>query len=263
MIELSNVIVHLSGKLIVDDISFSARAGELTAICGPNGSGKTTTMKAISGELAYAGSARINGDEITGFEPWKLASIRGVLPQASAISFPYTVREIVRMGLTTGRNRQPELSERIAAGALAAVDLGGFEGRFYQELSGGEQQRVQLARVLCQIPEPVVDGKPCWLLLDEPVSSLDISHQLAIMKLAKSFCQRGGGVVAVMHDLNLTALFADRMALLKSGRLATFGAVKDVLTDSHLETVFGCKLRVNCVPTGQTPFVLAHSALAD
>jgi iron complex transport system ATP-binding protein len=263
MIELSNLSVRLSGKPVIDGISFSARAGELTAICGPNGSGKTTTMKAISGELAYAGSTRINGEEIADLEPWRLASIRGVLPQASTISFPFTVREIVRMGLTTGRNRQPELSERIAAGALAAVDLGGFEGRFYQELSGGEQQRVQLARVLCQIPEPVVDGKPCWLLLDEPVSSLDISHQLAIMTLAKSFCQRGGGVIAVMHDLNLTALFADRMALLKAGRLATFGTVKDVLTDGHLETVFGCKLRVNHVPTDETPFVLAHSALVD
>jgi iron complex transport system ATP-binding protein len=263
MIELSNLSVQLSGKPVVDGISFSARAGELTAICGPNGSGKTTTMKAISGELAYAGSARINGEEIADLEPWRLASIRGVLPQASTISFPFTVREIVRMGLATGRNRQPELADRIAAGALAAVDLAGFEGRFYQELSGGEQQRVQLARVLCQIPEPVVDGKPCWLLLDEPVSSLDISHQLVIMKLAKSFCRRGGGVVAVMHDLNLTALFADRMALLKSGRLAAFGAMKSVLTDRHLETVFGCKLRVNCVPTDQTPFVLAHSALVD
>jgi iron complex transport system ATP-binding protein len=263
MIELSNLSVQLSGKPVVDGINFLARAGELTAICGPNGSGKTTTMKAISGELRYAGSARINGDEIADLEPWKLASIRGVLPQASTISFPFTVREIVRMGLTTGRNRQPELSDRIAAGALAAVDLAGFEGRFYQELSGGEQQRVQLARVLCQIPEPVVDGKPCWLLLDEPVSSLDISHQLAIMRLAKSFCRLGGGVVAVMHDLNLTALFADQMALLKSGRLAAFGPVKDVLTDGHLETVFGCKLRVNLVPKDETPFVLAHSALVD
>lgn len=263
MIELLNLSVQLSGKPVVEAVSFSARAGELTAICGPNGSGKTTTMKAISGELAYGGSVRINSAEITNLQPWQLASVRGVLPQASTISFPFTVREIVRMGLTTGRNRQPELADRIAAEALAAVDLVDFEGRFYQELSGGEQQRVQLARVLCQIPDPVVDGKPCWLFLDEPVSSLDISHQLAIMTLAKTFCRRGGGVIAVMHDLNLTALFADRMALLKSGKLAAFGPVGEVLTDIHLEKVFGCKLQVNRVPLDGTPFVLAHSALAD
>jgi iron complex transport system ATP-binding protein len=263
MIELSNLSVTLSGKTVIEDISFKAAAGELTALCGPNGSGKTTTMKAISGELAYAGSARINGEQVSAVEPWRLASVRGVLPQASTISFPFTVREIVRMGLTAGRNRHPEQSDRIAAGALAAVDLAGFEKRFYQELSGGEQQRVQLARVLCQIPEPVVDGRPCWLLLDEPVSSLDISHQLAIMTFAKSFCLRGGGVVAVMHDLNLTALFADSMALLKSGKLVACGAVGGVLTDGNLETVFGCKLRLNIVPDDETPFVLAQSALTD
>jgi iron complex transport system ATP-binding protein len=263
MIELTDLSVRLSGKPVVENISFAARAGELTAICGPNGSGKTTTMKAISGEIGYSGSARINGAEIAALEPWKLATIRGVLPQASTISFPYTVREIVRMGMTAGRNRQPELADRIMEGALSAVDLVGFEGRFYQELSGGEQQRVQLTRVLCQIPHPVVDGKPCWLLLDEPVSSLDISHQLTIMTLARAFCRCGGGVVAVMHDLNLTALFADRMALLKSGRLTAFGPVKDVLTDSHLEKVFGCSLKVNQPPADETPFVLAHSALAD
>jgi iron complex transport system ATP-binding protein len=253
--------VHLSGKAIVSDVAFTARAGELTAIAGPNGSGKTTTMKAVSGELRYHGSVRLNGNEVRTLQPWQLASVRGVLPQASSISFPFTVREIVRMGLTSGLNLHPEKAEETALAALAAVDLGGFEGRFYQELSGGEQQRVQLARVLCQIAEPVVDGKPCWLLLDEPVSSLDISHQLTIMRLARDFCQRGGGVIAVMHDLNLTALFADRIVLMKSGRVAASGSIRDVLTDDVLLSVFGCPLRVNQVPADGTPFVLAHSAV--
>jgi len=263
MIDVSNLSVRLAGKTIVQDVSFVAEAGTLTAICGPNGSGKTTTMKAISGELAYQGSVHMNSSEIRGLEPWQLAEMRGVLPQASSISFPFTVREIVRMGLTSGRNRHPEQADRTAAEALASVDLAGFEGRFYQELSGGEQQRVQLARVICQISEPVLEGKPCWLLLDEPVSSLDISHQLTIMTLAQRFCQHGGGVVAVMHDLNLTALFADRMVLLKAGRLQAAGPVKEVLTDRHLQDVFGCNLRVNRVPANDAPFVLAHSALAD
>ncbi|MBB4276870.1 heme ABC transporter ATP-binding protein [Rhizobium mongolense] len=262
MIELSCISVRLSGKTIVHDLSFTAKAGQLTAIAGPNGSGKTTTMKAISGELSCDGSVRINGEEVKTMQPWQLAAIRGVLPQASAISFPFTVREVVRMGLTTGLNLHPEQAEQIAARALAAVDLGGFEGRFYQELSGGEQQRVQLARVLCQICEPVVDGKPCWLLLDEPVSSLDISHQLTIMSLARKFCDAGGGVIAVMHDLNLTALFADQIVLMKAGGLAAAGSVSDVLTDEGMQSVFGCRLRINQVPMDGTPFVLAHSALA-
>ncbi|PKA39333.1 heme ABC transporter ATP-binding protein [Rhizobium sullae] len=262
MIELSGISVRLSGKTIVHDVSFTAKAGQLTAIAGPNGSGKTTTMKAASGELSFDGSVRINGEEVKTMQPWQLAAVRGVLPQASAISFPFTVREIVRMGLTTGLNLHPEEAEQIAARALAAVDLGGFEGRFYQELSGGEQQRVQLARVLCQISEPVVDGKPCWLLLDEPVSSLDISHQLTIMSLARKFCDAGGGVIAVMHDLNLTALFADQIVLMEGGRLAAAGSVREVLTDERMQSVFGCQLRINQIPADGTPFVLAHSALA-
>ncbi|AJD42194.1 hemin ABC transporter ATP-binding protein HmuV [Rhizobium gallicum bv. gallicum R602sp] len=262
MIELSGISVRLSGKTIVHDVSLTAKAGQLTAIAGPNGSGKTTTMKAISGELSCDGSVRINGEEVKTMQPWQLAALRGVLPQASAISFPFTVREVVRMGLTTGLNLHPEQAEQIAARALAAVDLGGFEGRFYQELSGGEQQRVQLARVLCQICEPVVDGKPCWLLLDEPVSSLDISHQLTIMSLARKFCDAGGGVIAVMHDLNLTALFADQIVLMKAGGLAAAGSVSDVLTDERMQSVFGCPLRISQVPMDGTPFVLAHSALA-
>jgi len=261
MIDVSNLVVRLGGKAVVKEVSFAAEPGTLTAICGPNGSGKTTTMKAISGELAYQGSVHMNGSEIGSLQAWQLAEMRGVLPQASSISFPFTVREIVRMGLTTGRNSRPEQADRIAADALACVDLIGFEGRFYQELSGGEQQRVQLARVLCQISEPVIDGKPCWLLLDEPVSSLDISHQLTIMTLARQFCRRGGGVIAVMHDLNLTALFADQMVLLKEGQLRAAGPVREVLQDRHLQDIFGCNLRVNRIPTDGVPFVLAHSAL--
>ena len=262
MIDVSNVSVRLSGKSVLENVSFQAQAGELTAICGPNGSGKTTLMKAISGELPYKGSVKFGNDEVSRLEPWQMATIRAVLPQSSSLSFPFTVREIVRMGLTTGVNSRPEQADRIAAEALHSVDLAGFEGRFYQELSGGEQQRVQFARILCQIPEPIADGRPCWLLLDEPVSNLDISHQMAIMQLARGFCARGGGVLAVMHDLNLTALFADRITMLKSGRLAAAGPVTEVLTDETLQTVFGCALHVNRVPVNDVPFVLPHSAVS-
>jgi len=260
VIAVSNLCVSLGGRSVVESVDFTAKAGALTAICGPNGSGKTTIVKAISGELPYRGSIRLGGKEVSAMKPLPLALARGVLPQASSISFPFTVREIVRMGLTSGANTQPQHADRIAAEALHAVDLAGFEGRLYQELSGGEQQRVQFARVLCQIPEPVADGHPCWLLLDEPVSSLDISHQLAIMQLARSFCRAGGGVIAVMHDLNLSALFADQILLVKSGKRVATGAATDVLTDENLQQVFGCALHVNQRPADGTPFVLPHSA---
>ena len=107
---------------------------------------------------------------------------------------------------------------------MARVDLAGFGARFYQELSGGEQQRVQLARVLCQVWTPVLEGRPRYLFLDEPVSSLDIKHQLVIMDIARDFARRGGGVVAILHDLNLTAMYADRVLVMKRGRVAASGS---------------------------------------
>jgi iron complex transport system ATP-binding protein len=262
MITARNLTVSLSGKTIVHGVSLDAKAGQLTAIVGPNGSGKTTTMKAIAGELPSKGEITINGHALGSLEPWQLAVKRAVLPQAATIAFPFTVREIVRLGLTVGPNRHADRIEAITSDALAAVDLSGFAGRFYQELSGGEQQRVQLARVLSQIWEPVLDGEPCFLMLDEPVSALDIRHQLTIMQLARRYCEGGGGVIAVMHDLNLTAMFADHMVMMKNGRIERSGAPADVMTDDAMEAVFGCRMRINGVPAAGVPFVLPHTASA-
>ena len=259
MISVSDISVRLSGRQVLHGLSFDAIPGALTAIVGPNGSGKTTTLKAVSGEISpSAGRVTINGRDLASLKPWELALKRGVLPQSTVISFPFTVREIVRLGLSAGVDATSH--DRIAGQALEAVDLAGFSGRFYHELSGGEQQRVQLARLLCQIAAPVVDGEPRYLLLDEPVSSLDIRHQLTIMGLARQFCAGGGGVIAVMHDLNLTAMFADEIVMMKAGRIRARGAPKDVLTDATMEAVFGCRMRVNVAPAGSVPFVLPQSA---
>jgi iron complex transport system ATP-binding protein len=260
MIKATNLSVRLSGKPVLHGVSIEAEAGQLTAIVGPNGSGKTTSLKAIAGELPYDGTVSINGHNIVTLKPWELALKRAVLPQSTVISFPFTVREIVRMGLSVGAKADAGETDRIARDALEAVDLSGFAGRFYQELSGGEQQRVQLARALCQIWEPVQHGEPAFLLLDEPVSSLDIRHQLTIMRLARNFCERGGGVIAIMHDLNLTAMFADRMIMMKAGRVHATGHPNDVMTDAVMEAVFGCAMRVNTTPVSNTPFVLPHTA---
>jgi iron complex transport system ATP-binding protein len=260
MIRVENLTVRLGGKTVLDGVDLTAEAGRLTAIVGPNGSGKTTAMRAISGEIAYEGRITIGGDEIARLKPVELATRRAVLPQASVISFPFTVREIVRMGLTVGAaSADGATTEATTQAALEAVDLGGFAGRFYQELSGGEQQRVQLARALGQIFEPVRDGRPAFLLLDEPVSSLDIRHQLTIMELARDYGRRGGGVVAIMHDLNLTAMFADHVVMMKDGRVAASGPPRTVMTDARMEAVFGCAMRVGAMPPAGMPFVLPQT----
>ncbi|MEL6532424.1 MAG: iron ABC transporter, partial [Pseudomonadota bacterium] len=122
-------------------------------------------------------------------------------------------------------------------------------------------QRVQLARVLCQVWEPTFDGRPRWLFLDEPVSSLDIAHQLDVMAIAQDFARGGGGVVAVMHDLNLTAMFADKIAVMHQGRLVADGTPQEVMTDATLSRVYGCDLSVNQSPGPEATYILPHTAL--
>lgn len=260
MIEAHCVTVALGGRPILKDVDFQARPGELTAIIGPNGSGKTTLLRALTGELPATGDITFNGRDLGGYKPWQLAAKRAVLPQSTSLSFPFTVREIVRLGVTTGLlQADRRLGERLPDMALERVDLAGYAGRFYQELSGGEQQRVQLARVLCQVWRPVEDGEAKWLFLDEPVSSLDIRHQLDIMALARDFARAGGGVVAVMHDLNLTAMHADSVAVLHEGRLLLQGDMRTVISDSVLGQAYGCNLRVSRTPSDGGLFVLPQS----
>ncbi|MBM2711993.1 heme ABC transporter ATP-binding protein [Mesorhizobium caraganae] len=262
MIEARDVSVAIGGKRIVTDVDFTARPGEIAAIVGPNGSGKTTFLKALSGDLPFSGTVDINGRDLAAMKPVEAATARAVLPQATTLSFPFTVREVVRLGLVGGRSGVlPGENERLPERALARVDLDGFAGRFYQELSGGEQQRVQLARVLCQVWAPVLDGKPRYLFLDEPVSSLDIKHQLIIMNIARDFARRGGGVIAILHDLNLTAMYADRVFVMHRGRLAADGSPQEVLSDDLIEKVFDCRLRVGVLPAANMPFVLPQSAV--
>jgi len=253
MFSARHLRVDLGRRAILAGIDFDAEAGALTAIVGPNGSGKTTLLRALSGELAAEGEIRLNGRDMGALKPWQLAERRAVLPQATVLGFPFTVREVVGLGAGR-RSADPMLAER----ALERVDLAHFGGRFYQELSGGEQQRVQLARVLCQVWSPAIDGEPCWLLLDEPVSSLDIRHQLLVMEIARAFARAGGGVIAILHDLNLAALFADRIVLMGRGRIVAAGPPGEVLEDEALSAVFGCVLRVGVPPAG-VPFVLPHA----
>jgi iron complex transport system ATP-binding protein len=260
MISARDLSVSIGGKRILHDVSIEAMPAAVTAIIGPNGSGKTTLLKALSGELAHTGMASISGRPLAGLKPWQMAAMRAVLPQATTLSFPFTVREVVGLGLTNARpgilpGEEHNLPER----ALSRVGMAGYGGRLYQELSGGEQQRVQLARVLCQVWAPVFEGEPRYLLLDEPVSNLDIKHQLAIMRIAREFAGRGGGVVAVLHDLNLTAMFADHVVAMHRGRVSAAGPAADLLTDDLLETVFECALKVGLPPAGGTPFVLPQS----
>lgn len=254
-----NLCLRIRDKTILDRVSLTARAGAVTAIAGPNGSGKTTLLRALTGEDHVEGRITLNDLPVNPACSARLASLRGVLPQASRLAFPFKVLEVLRIGHSAGPHAN---RTDIPARALGAVGLPGYGNQYYQELSGGEQQRVQLARVLCQVWVPVMGGQPRWLFLDEPVSSLDIGHQLAIMQLVRAYADSGGGVIAVMHDLNLTAMFADHVTILKSGRVAASGTAHEVMTDTVLSDIYGVRVSANSAPGPDTPFVLPQATHA-
>jgi iron complex transport system ATP-binding protein len=169
-----------------------------------------------------------------------------VLAQSQHVAFPFTVFEVVALGQLSAAGRSPDLRRRVVE-CLEAVDLIGYEGRYFQQLSGGEQQRVHIARVLCQIGGPAGgsgSAPPRWLFLDEPTQSLDIAHQLIILDLARRHIRAGGGALAILHDLNLASLYADRLIVIRSGNIAADGAPESVLTDACVRSVFGERVRV-------------------
>ena len=261
VISAKDVIVRYSRQTILHGLDFVARAGEVTVVAGPNGSGKSTLIKALSGEVKASGTIAFNGRPLGTYKGWQLAALRGVLAQETTVAFPFTVAEVVGLGVTVGATRAGRPAALIEM-ALERVGLVGFGDRRIQTLSGGERQRVQLARVLCQIWVPMSEEGPRWLIMDEPVASLDIRHQIVLMELARDYARAGGGVIAVMHDLNLSAMYGDHVVLMKSGRVAAAGTPEAVLRPETLADVFSCPLHPNRVP-GRGVFVLPQSALAQ
>ena len=235
MLIAEHISAYYGKRQVLRDISLQAQSGAFTAIIGPNGSGKTTCLKSLTGELENSGTVTLNGRDTATMKPWELATMRGVLPQASSLAFPFTVIEVVRMGLHAGAEA---MDDTIPLAALDRVGLSGYANRFFQELSGGEAQRVHLARVLSQVWHPVVDGEARWMFLDEPVSSLDIGHQLDVMRVGRDFADQGGGLVAIIHDLNLAAMFADHVILFFDGQVIADGSPQEVISESNLKRVY-------------------------
>ena len=262
MIKADDITVAYGVRRILNKVSFTAETGKLTIIIGPNGAGKSTLMRALTGELiAQSGKVIMNGKVLSDISPEHLACMRAVLPQSSQLAFPFTVHEIIRFGLISSTQLQETMPPHFMIEAmLKKVDLGGYGGRYFQELSGGEQQRVHLARVLCQVPHPVEAGEPRFLMLDEPTSSLDIRHQLLILEIARQFSKQGGGVIAILHDLNIAAMFADKIVVISKGEIFDSGIPEKVLTDSLMHEVFKIKILVSKSPTGETPFILPQTS---
>jgi iron complex transport system ATP-binding protein len=250
---------HIGGARLVDEASLAIAGGEIVAVLGPNGAGKSTLLKMMAGELVpVSGRIVIAGRDLTNLKAAELARLRAVVAQASTLAFPFTVREVVRLGVSVpGLSRDSARIERAVGDAIARVGLSPFSGRLFTELSGGERQRTHIARALCQLTVArAVAGGGQVLLLDEPTSSLDIGHQMIVLDALRREAEAGTAILMVMHDLNLAAAFADRVAIMSHGRIVADGTPRQAMTDEVLSRAYECPLSVDRVPAGSVPFVL-------
>ncbi len=261
MLEAHGIAVERSGRKLLDGVSVEIAPERVTAIVGPNGAGKSTLIKVLAGEIAAThGDVLLDGRNLKTFRAAELAARRAIVPQSTFLSFPFSVIEVVKLGASVpGFDQNPEHSARIAADALSDVGLTEFRDRLYSELSGGERQRVHVARALCQLNAGARrQGQTAVLLLDEPTSSLDLSHQGLVLAEARSQADEGRAVAVVLHDLNLAAAWADEIVLMGSGRIAARGAPAEIFRDDLLSAVFGCPIRANVPPPAGTPYMLPH-----
>ncbi|EGR7293982.1 heme ABC transporter ATP-binding protein [Salmonella enterica] len=252
MIDARNLTYSLNGRRLTNNVSLTLPGGEIVAILGPNGAGKSTLLRQLTGYLQPdSGRCWLFGKPLNEWPTTELAKVRAVMRQNFHMAFPFTVLEVIRMGRHPHciRNSHDE-TEHI----MALCGCSELASRDYRHLSGGEQQRVQLARLLVQLWEP--EPSPKWLFLDEPTSALDIHHQQHLFRLLRQLVQeRHFNVCCVLHDLNLAARYADRIILLEKGLVIHNGTPQEVLTEPVLKGLYQTEITVTSTHDS-TPVIL-------
>lgn len=252
-----DIYLKIGQKILLENVNLRVNPGEFLAVLGPNGAGKSSLFKVLTREFSFfEGTVELSGKNYTEWKPEEIALQLGVLPQSSMLNFPFSAYEVVMLGRlphSTGRIRDREITWE----ALEKVDASHLAESSYLSLSGGEKQRVQLARILAQIWEAPNPNGDRYLLLDEPTSALDLAHQHLILKLAKELSHHGVGVVAILHDLNLASEYADRIMMLKEGQVHAQGEVIDVLTPKTIHQLLDINVEVILNPKSQRPLVIS------
>lgn len=244
VLEARDVAVSLGGTEIISGISFDVKAGEVLSIIGPNGAGKSTLLGALAGDYGYRGSITIDGTEVRDWNNPDLALRRAVLRQSNAISFPFNVVDVVKMGRAPWRLLSTvENDDRIIAQELLRSDTYQFAERTFTSLSGGERARVALARAMAQRTQV--------LLLDEPTAALDINYQEQVLALARRYARQGGAVIVVLHDLAAAAAYSDRVLMIAEGGMREWGEPERVLTSELVSEVYWHPVRVRTDENGE------------
>ncbi len=251
-ITLENIQYSYARAPVLQDITFSVTPGDFFIVIGPNGSGKSTLMKLIAGiSQPDKGMVKILERPVHSYRRKNLARQIAFVPQSVPIDFPFTVKEVVLMGRSPyqgmlGLENKEDMEK--TQQAITFTGLAHLADRKMNQLSGGECQRVFIARAICQ--------EPSVLLLDEPTAALDLSHQIRIMDLMEKLkSEKQITIVMVSHDVNLAAMYGNRLLLLDKGRVAKIGPPQEVLTYQNLERSYGCTLLVDKNPLGDVPRV--------
>ena len=242
-------------KRLLHEVSFQVKPGELVVVLGPNGAGKSTLLRLLAGDLPLQeGDVRWDRALSHVCDPWDMARNRAVLGQHNAVGLAFTVEEVVRMGRYPYYGNTPSRSDAQAVDrAMHMAHLDPLRTRVVDTTSGGEQQRTHIARAFTQVDN--TEPGPRLLLLDEPLNDLDIRHQHALMDAAKAFAKEGHCVLAVLHDVNMAAQYADRILLMKAGRITASGVPDDVLTAPILTEAYGLSAQVMPHPCHACPLV--------
>jgi iron complex transport system ATP-binding protein len=246
-------------------VSLELRPGRVHALLGPNGAGKSTLLRLLAGELAPdAGAIELNGRPLPAWTAAERARQRAVLPQAHVLGFGFTAAQVVDLGRLPCPRHGADAEARIVAAALGLAGVAHLADRRYPTLSGGERARVQLARVMAQVWEPLdgpLHGTARFLLLDEPTASLDLAHQHDCLRAVRALADRGLGVLVILHDPNLALRYADDVTLLRDGRVLASGAPADAITEETLERLYRVPVRVIRAEGERVPLVVVRDPL--
>ncbi len=249
LVDARDVAVWLGGVPVLDGADLRVAGGEVVALVGPNGAGKSTFLGALTGDVERSGSVDVCGAPLESWSSLDLALRRAVLPQQQAVSFPFSVREVVEMGRAPWVHVDGDpAGEPVVEAVLQECDVAHLATRHVPTLSGGERARAALARVLAQ-EAPI-------LFLDEPTAALDLHHQELVLEVARRRADRGAAVVVVLHDLALAAAHADRIAVLSGGRVVADGPPVEVLDETLLSAVYHHPIEVIPHPRTGVPMVM-------
>lgn len=255
MLKVENISFNRNKKIILDDVSFEAKTNKILAILGPNGAGKSTLLNIFSGYLDnYSGNVIINNINLKKVSPQKLSQFRSVVPQKSNLNVPFKVFDIVMMGRTPYNKIDPKINYDISIQAIKDVGIEEYIEKEYTNLSGGEQQRVHIARALAQIAydneffdndsnnnDNKNENINKFLFLDEHTSNLDIGRSYQLMNICKKFVNDNFGIIWVVHDINLALDFADEFLLLKKGKVFLNGD-KSILNQESISELYDLKM---------------------